>query len=104
MATLPPQSLKWPADRALLLVHGIGNARPGVYGALVAQLTNILVDQPKPYAIYTFYYDQVNAWFAEKGNVPLAFGSLVGSLRSKLDASIDIASPPMLGEDDAIGG
>ena len=87
MATLPPMSLKWPADRALLLVHGIGSARPGDYGALVAQLTNILADQPKPYAIYVFYYDQVNDWFAEKGNVPLAFASLVGSLRSKLDAT-----------------
>ena len=87
MATLPPMSLKWPADRALLLVHGIGSARPGDYGALVAQLTNILAGQPKPYAIYVFYYDQVNDWFAEKGNVPLAFASLVGSLRSKLDAT-----------------
>ena len=57
-------SLKWPADRALLLVHGIGSARPGDYGALVAQLTNILAGQPKPYAIYVFYYDQVNDWFA----------------------------------------
>jgi hypothetical protein len=80
-------SLKWPADRALLLVHGIGSARPGDYGALVAQLTNILADQPKPYAIYVFYYDQVNDWFAEKANVPLAFSSLVGSLRAKLDAT-----------------
>jgi hypothetical protein len=80
-------SLKWPADRALLLVHGIGSARPGDYGALVAQLTNILAGQPKPYAIYVFYYDQVNDWFAEKGNVPLPFASLVGSLRSKLDAT-----------------
>jgi len=87
MATLPPMSLKWPADRALLLVHGIGSARPGDYGALVAQLTNILAGQPKPYAIYVFYYDQVNDWFAQKGNVPLAFSSLVGSLRSKLDAT-----------------
>jgi hypothetical protein len=87
MATLPPQSQKWPADRALLLVHGIGNARPGDYGALVAQLTSILAGQPKPYAIYVFYYDQVNDWFAQKGNAPLAFASLVGSLRSKLDAT-----------------
>jgi hypothetical protein len=87
MATLPPQSLKWPADRALLLVHGIGNAQPGDYGALVAQLTNILADQPKPYAIYVFYYDQVNDWFSDKGNAPLAVSTLVGSLRSKLDAT-----------------
>ena len=47
----------------------------------VAQITNILADQPKQYAIYVFYYDQVNNWFAEKGNVPLAFASLVGSFR-----------------------
>ena len=85
MATLPPQSQKWPADRALLLVHGIGNAGPGDYGALVAQLTSLLAGQPKPYAIYVFYYDQVNDWFAQKQNAPLAFASLVGALRRNLE-------------------
>jgi hypothetical protein len=87
MTTLPPQSQKWPADRALLLVHGVGNARPGDYSALVAQLTNILASQAKPYAVYVFYYDQVNDWFAQKNNAPLAFASLVGALRTKLDAT-----------------
>ena len=87
MATLPPQSQKWQSDRALLLVHGIGNARPGDYGALVAQLTNILAKQPKPYAIYVFYYDQVNDWFAQKNSAPLVVSSLVGSLRKGLDAT-----------------
>jgi len=83
----PPQSQQWQSDRALLLVHGVGNARPGDYGALVAQLTNILANQQKPYAIYVFYYDQVNNWFAEKNSAPLAFASLVGALRSQLDAT-----------------
>lgn len=87
MATLPPQSQKWPADRALLLVHGIGNARPGDYGALVAQLTNVLAKQAKQYAIYVFYYDQVNDWFAQKGSAPLVVSSLVSSLRKGLDAT-----------------
>jgi hypothetical protein len=87
MATLPPQSQKWPADRALLLVHGIGNARPGDYGALIAQLTNILANQPRPYAIYVFYYDQVNNWFAQKNSAPLAFASLVAAIRKSLDAT-----------------
>src|SRR3954453_5730397 len=87
MATLPPQSQKWPADRALLLVHGVGNARPGDYGALVAQLTNILASQPKPYAIYVFYYDQVNNWFADKNNAPPAFSCLLGARRSRLDTT-----------------
>ena len=87
MATLPPQSQKWPADRALLLVHGVGNARPGDYNALVAQITNILAKQDKPYAIYVFYYDQVNNWFEDKGNAPVAVASLVNAIRSKLDAT-----------------
>jgi len=87
MATLPPQSQKWPADRALLLVHGVGNARPGDYNPLVAQITNILAKQPKQYAIYVFYYDQVNNWFEDKGNAPLAVASLVSAIRSKLDAT-----------------
>ena len=87
MATLPPQSQKWPADRALLLVHGVGNARPGDYTPLVAQITNILAKQQKQYAIYVFYYDQVNNWFEDKGNAPLAVASLVNAIRSKLDAT-----------------
>jgi hypothetical protein len=87
MATLPPQSQRWPADRALLLVHGVGNARPGDYSALVAQITNILADQQKQYAIYVFYYDQVNNWFADKGSAPVAVASLFNAIRSKLDAT-----------------
>jgi len=87
MATLPPQSQRWPADRALLLVHGVGNARPGDYSALVAQITNILAEQDKQYAIYVFYYDQVNNWFEEKGSAPVAVASLVNAIRSKLDAT-----------------
>jgi hypothetical protein len=92
MATLPPQSQKWPADRALLLVHGIGNARPGDYNALVAQITNILAKQDKQYAIYVFYYDQVNNWFADKGSAPVAVASLVNTVRSLLPSVLDTAA------------
>ncbi|MEO7083763.1 MAG: hypothetical protein ABI442_19940, partial [Gemmatimonadaceae bacterium] len=63
--TIPdPQSLKWPADRAVLLVHGVGSAKPGDYDPLVAQVTSALAGQPRPYAVYMFYYDYINEWFS----------------------------------------
>jgi hypothetical protein len=83
----PPQSLDWPADRALLLVHGIGNARPGDYDSLVAQLTGILDGQPNKYAIYTFYYDQVNEWFSTKVQAAQQIATFVSAIRARLEAT-----------------
>lgn len=83
----PPQSLDWPADRALLLVHGIGNARPGTYDSIVTQLQELLPDGPKAYAIYTFYYDQVNEWFSSKVQAAKGVATLVSALRANLDAT-----------------
>jgi len=82
-----PQSLKWPADRALLLVHGVGNAVPGTYDGVVQQLSTILSEQNDRYAIYSLYYDQVNDWFAGKTQAALGFASLVNAVRSRLDAT-----------------
>jgi len=83
----PPQSLNWPSDRALLLVHGVGNARPGDYDSLFAQLKGILADQVDQYAIYMFLYDQVNNWFATKTQAANGFKALVGALKTELDAT-----------------
>src|SRR5579884_783563 len=58
--TLPAQSQKWPADRALLFVHGIGNPKAGDYDPLVAEVRAILGDAAARYAFYFLYYDQIN--------------------------------------------
>src|SRR3954466_4579075 len=76
MPTLPPQTQRWPADRALLLVHGIGNAQPGDYDALVALLLQVLGPGASKIAMYFLYYDQVNDWFAAKTQLALQVASL----------------------------
>jgi hypothetical protein len=87
MATYDPQSQKWPADRALLFVHGVGNARPGDYTPLVEQLRTILGDDARNIAIYFLYYDQVNEWFSAKLQAAVAFEKLISHLRAGLDAT-----------------
>lgn len=87
MAIQPPQTLKWPSDRAILFVHGVGNAKPGDYAPLVSQLTDILGPAAKQYAIYFFYYDQINEWFSQKQQASLAFTKLVQSIRKNTDGS-----------------
>lgn len=69
MAIPDPVRRDWPADRAVLLIHGIGNAREGDYAPLEAQLAALLTQAKKPYAIYTLYYDYLNDWFAGKEQV-----------------------------------
>jgi hypothetical protein len=83
----PPQSQLWPADRALLLVHGVGDAKPGDYDSLVQQLRTVFAAQKKEYAIYFLYYDQVNQWFATKTQAALAVASLISTIRAKVDAT-----------------
>ena len=87
MAIQPPQSLKWPADRALLFVHGIGSSKPGDYDPLVAQLRDILGADSAKFAIYFLYYDAVNEWFAQKLQAQAAFKKLVQFISGRLDGS-----------------
>jgi len=42
MATMPPQSQHWPGTRAVLFVHGVGDAKPGDYAPLLQQMQAIL--------------------------------------------------------------
>jgi hypothetical protein len=84
MSIPDPQSLKWPADRAVLLVHGVGSAKPGDYDPLVAQVKSILAAQSKPYAVYMFYYDYVNEWFSQRTQSPLAMTKLANALKVRV--------------------
>src|SRR5688500_17941680 len=61
-----PQSIDWPGDSALLLVHGVGNAVDGDYDALLAQVRAILDPASNRFAIYQLYYDEYNDWLVEK--------------------------------------
>jgi len=68
-----PQSRKWPSDRAVLLVHGIGNASAGGEGAFPrAELEAALGASADSLAIYTLNYDFINDWTARKLQVGAA--------------------------------
>jgi hypothetical protein len=63
-ARVPPPRV-WPGDSAVLLVHGVGNAKQGDY-------TDVLhaVQAAAPHAaVYQLFYDQYNDWFNEKHNL-----------------------------------
>jgi hypothetical protein len=82
-----PQTIAWPANRAILLVHGVGNAKPGDYDNLVAAVRAALGAEAPQFAIYTLYYDMFNDWFAEKTALAQQLGDTLGFLKGKLDGS-----------------
>ena len=84
-----PQSQTWPADRAVLLVHGVGNATPGSYDALVEELRTSLGDDADGVAVYVLYYDAINDWIAEKTQAAEHFARLVASIRDGVDTEND---------------
>lgn len=81
MAIPDPVRRDWPADRAVLLVHGIGSAKQGDYDALETKLRDLLRPAKHPYAIYVLYYDYLNDWFAGKEQVRDLDQILRGELR-----------------------
>lgn len=64
-----PQSQTWPGTRAVLLVHGVGDASTGRDGAFPTQaIERALGDEARNVAIYRINYDFINDWLAKKVN------------------------------------
>lgn len=82
---VPDQRQRWRSNRAVLLVHGIGNAKPGDYTALVAEVKAALRDAADSTAIYQLWYDQVNDWFAAKTQLGDLLQKAIGALASAID-------------------
>lgn len=81
-----PQSLKWPSDRAVLLVHGIGNASGNGDAAFPrAELEAALGDGAADVAIYTLNYDFINDWTARKLNIASAIEKLGKAVADRYD-------------------
>ncbi len=79
-----PVSMEWPDNRALLLVHGIGDAGPGYYDEIIATLKHVPGVDWDRYAIYPYLYDFLNDWFAEK----IQLADRVDNLRKMLGLEI----------------
>jgi hypothetical protein len=81
------QTLQWPAKRAILLVHGIGNAAKGDYVDLLAEVKTMLGEEADSFAIYQLWYDQVNDWFMGKTQLGDLLSKTIAALTDKIDDS-----------------
>jgi hypothetical protein len=77
-AAVAPQRV-WPGDSAVLLVHGVGNAKAGDY---VDVLQAVQAAAPQS-AVYQLFYDQYSDWFNQKHD----FGSLFNGLKTLFAAN-----------------
>ena len=83
MSSFEPMSRSWNGDRAVLFVHGVGNAKPGDYTDLVQKVRNSLGDRAEEVAFYELYYDMFNDWAATKFNIAGLVGNVVSLFRDK---------------------
>ncbi len=84
---MPPQTQRWPGTRAVLFVHGVGDAKPGDYAPLVQQVQQILGAGANQIAFYFLYYDQINQWFENKVQASKEFASLTNAIRVRLGST-----------------
>ena len=72
-----PQSLAWPGDRAILLVHGIGNTQTGGGEDIEGAVRTALGAAAADIAIYQLWYDGINDWFMGKTQAAAIVNPLV---------------------------
>ncbi len=73
----PQQGKQWTTERAVLFVHGVGNAAPGHYDDLAATLGSAIGDpNVQSFTPYVLYYDELNEWFERKTR----FGNILAAL------------------------
>ncbi len=89
--TFELQTQPWKGKRAILLVHGIGNAAKGDYVELLGEVQQMLGPALDSTVIYQLWYDQVNDWFKAKTD-------LGGLLTSAVHALRDSINDPEMGE------
>ncbi len=86
MSAFKPQSIRWRADRAVLLVHGIGDASGAGPAAFpTTQLADALGDDADKVAVYTLNYDFINDWAVRKTNLAAGIDVLGKAIGVKFD-------------------
>ena len=81
MSFKPVSIAKWPGDRAVLFVHGIGNAsESGIASFPIDEFKTALGADAKRFAIYTLNYDFINDWLATKTELASTLAVLKKSL------------------------
>ena len=86
-----PQSIDWPGTRAILLVHGIGDASAGKRGAFPLDAVKAALGEDEAsVALYTINYDFINDWLKTKVNFAAGVTALKAALKLKFgDANAD---------------
>jgi hypothetical protein len=83
-----PQSFAWPGKRAVLMVHGIGNASAGKDGAFPSDaLRAALGTEAASTAIYRLNYDFINDWLTTKTDFEGGVRALKSAVGSELGGS-----------------
>ncbi len=80
-----PQSRSWTGKRAVLLVHGIGNSRPGDYADLLHSVETLLGPDRDHVAFYQLFYDHINDWFVQKTDAAALLGQATSALARQID-------------------
>ena len=83
MSSFEPMSRSWNGTRAVLFVHGVGNAEEGNYADLVDTVRDSLGDRADEVAFYELYYDVFNDWAAAKFDLAELLGNVVSLFRNK---------------------
>lgn len=79
-----PQTRRWTGKRAVLLVHGIGNSRPGDDATLTEAVRQAFGDDMRDIALYPLYYDHINDWFSEKTNAAALLSQATSALATRI--------------------
>src|SRR4051794_36561052 len=80
-----PTTTRWSGTRAILFVHGIGDASTGGDGAFPLDVfTRSLGDDAKDVTIYRLNYDFINDWVAEKTQLGAGIRELKRALGQEL--------------------
>ena len=95
-----PQSFFWPGTRAILLVHGIGDASTGKDGAFPLDLVRrMLGNEAESVAIYRINYDFINDWLATKSQFEAGIAALKKVLGLRLgDETTDATIAEYVGD------
>ena len=79
------QTMFWPGTRAILLVHGIGDASTGKDGAFpIDVIKSALGTDAEKTAIYRLNYDFINDWAAQKVQFGAGISALTAALKLKI--------------------
>src|SRR6185436_3147100 len=91
------QAWKKDSDRALVVIHGVGDYKKADYTKLLASLESaITTAEWKNYAVYTVLYDVLNDWTKEKQQA----ANLANQLKARLKVNFETST---LGETAAEG-